>query len=152
MTPAIEAAIDIKAPIADVFAAITDPRRSGEWNPHIVSVDDISDSPVKEGTSWKQTVMLAGRRVTLVCVVRRLAPPHHGVLEISGDQEGLLATSCTAENGITRLAQRLELPAPRGLKATLTLTLAGPLIRSEMGSSLTRLRDTLEREAVESAN
>lgn len=144
--PVIERATEIRAPIEAVFVAITDPRRAGEWSPHIVGIADLSAYPVVEGTTWKQTVMMAGRKAVLFCAVGRLSPPNLGVLEISGDQEGRITTTCAEELGLTRICQRLDFAAPSGLAGAMMARLACPIVSREIAGSLARLRDTLERE------
>jgi hypothetical protein len=86
--PTIEDSIEIKAPVAAVFAALTDPHRTGEWNPNIIEVCDITDGRTREGTSWRQVAMIAGRKVNLTCRIQRFEPPYLGELDIAGDQRG----------------------------------------------------------------
>ncbi len=145
--PVIEQATDIHAPIDAVFVAITDPRRAGEWNPHIVGITELSGYPITEGTTWKQTVMMAGRPVVLSCTVTQLSAPNLGVLEISGDQNGRITTTCSEDGGYTRLRQRLEFAAPSGFAAGMMARLASPMISREMAGSLARLRAAVERES-----
>lgn len=140
----VEESIDIRAPIEIVFAAVTDPRRAPEWNPHVIQVSDPAPLPVREGTTWRQQASMAGRSLTLNCRVTVFRPPFEGVLEATGEQHGWISTRCSAENGYTRVVQRLEFESPGGLAGKLAAQVAGPMIRREMVQSLARVRATLE--------
>jgi uncharacterized protein YndB with AHSA1/START domain len=139
-------AIDVRAPIADVFVAITDPRRSLEWNPNMVDVQDIVGYPVREGSTWRQTVMIAGRPMKMQCAIVRFHPPNEGVLRITGDQRGEVITLCRQGTGVTRVDQILEFAVPGGLAGGLIARMAEPMLRRELAASLARMRDILERE------
>src|SRR5947209_5417468 len=82
--PTVEGSITVHAPLAQVFAAVTDPCRAPEWSPRIVEVSNISPYPVQEGTSWRQTAGMGGQTATMQCRIVKLDPPTTGVLEISG--------------------------------------------------------------------
>src|SRR5579872_4024267 len=107
--------IDIRAPIDQVFAALTDPNRGQEWNPAITGIDGITPGPARIGTQWNQSTVISGKTVKLVCKITQLQPPNHGVLEISGDQRGTITTNCSSVNGGTRVTQTLNFVAPGGI-------------------------------------
>lgn len=144
--PTIEESVDIRAPVTEVFAAITDPRRSVEWSPSVKAVTPASPLPVQVGTTWRQRVGMAGTTVMLDCRVVALMPPHDGVLEISGDQRGRLTTRCREGDGLTRVTQTLMYDVPGGIAGSIMAKVAQPIIRREMVQSLARVRETLERE------
>lgn len=145
--PSVEQSVDIRAPITLVFAAVTDPRRAGEWNPHIVEIRDLAPGPIGEGSSWRQKASMAGQTVDVTCRIVRFNPPYEGVLEISGDQQARITTTCRPNGSQTRLTQVLEFSAGGGLKGAMMARIAQQLIQREMSQSLSRARDTLEREA-----
>jgi len=142
-----EHTIAIRAPIADVFAAATDPWRAPEWNPGVVEITDFSGYPIGEGTTWNQMTMLAGRLMTLRARVQRYDAPREGVIEISGDQRGRVWTRCRREGDVTIVTNGIEVEPPGGLVGRL----AGPMIHGvmarELAHSMERQRETLEREA-----
>jgi uncharacterized membrane protein len=53
----VELAIEIKRPVADVFAYVIDPERLPEWQESAVSIRKISDR------RWEEERRIAGRRV-----------------------------------------------------------------------------------------
>src|SRR5947209_1284260 len=97
--------ITIRAPREHVFAAVTDPRRTMEWNTNIVDMKDLSEHPARQGTSWSQTAMIAGRPMQLRCRIARWQPPNLGVLEITGAQKATVTTECQDVAEGTRVVQ-----------------------------------------------
>jgi uncharacterized protein YndB with AHSA1/START domain len=146
--PTVQESTEIKAPIGDVFAAVTDPHRAGEWSPRVVEISEVSPYPPREGTTWRQTAGLAGQTATMTCRIVRFDPPREGVLEIvGGDLGGRLTTRCQDVAGRTRVDQVLEFNVPGGIKGRMMSAAAGPMLHREMSHALARLRETLEREA-----
>ncbi|GAC1396447.1 MAG: hypothetical protein NVSMB52_09950 [Chloroflexota bacterium] len=142
----IEESIDIHAPVGKVFAGITDPRRTLEWNPNIVGIRDVPEGPVGEGASWNQTMIMAGRPVEVSCTVVRYVPPSEGVLKISGAQSGEVRTRCEQRGRHTHVTQAIDF-VPPGKLGMLASVVIGPAIRRELARSLARQREVLEREA-----
>jgi uncharacterized protein YndB with AHSA1/START domain len=142
----IEESLNIKAPLEAVFQALTDPRRTVEWNPNIIEVSDV-EHPVRVGSSWRQVTMVAGRRMNLNCRVERYEPPHVGVLHISGDQTGKTWTKCQAVDGTTRVSQGIEFEVPAGMFGRVAAGFARGMLQRELAHTMARQRDILEREA-----
>jgi uncharacterized protein YndB with AHSA1/START domain len=142
----VEDSIVIQAPIDHVFSAVTDPRRTLEWNPSIVEVSDISGYPVHVGSSWHQVASVAGRMVKLTCRIVELRPPFEGILDVSGDQHGRVVTRCQESGGHTRLSQMIEFVPPTGMMGRMALTVIQPALKRELSHTLARQKDILERE------
>lgn len=143
--PTVEQSIDIRAPIEEVFDAITDPRRTPEWNTSITEVSGVT-YPMQTGSTWSQTVMVAGRPVKLNCKVTRYERPHDGEVEVSGDQRGYIWTRCASLDGSTRVVQRVEYEPPGGMLGRMMGGMISGMVEKELRQTLTRLRDTLESE------
>lgn len=142
----VEESIDIGAQPEVVFAAITDPRRAGEWNPNVIEVSDVDPYPARLGTTWRQRTVILSRPVDLSCQVVQFDPPHAGVLKISGPQRGRITTRCSPIPGGTRVSQAIEFEPPGGLLGRVGANLATPAIHAELTRTLQRMRETLERE------
>ena len=143
----IEASTVIHAPADLVFAAVTDPRRTTEWNPNIMEVSEASPLPPQEGTSWTQVALLAGRRVKLSCKIVRFQPPVEGDLEVSGDQRARIRTVCRPDAAGTVVTQTIDFTPPAGILGRMAAQVMGNALRHEMERTLERQRETLEREA-----
>jgi hypothetical protein len=142
----VEESIDIAAPIEDVFAAITNPRRTPEWNAAIVEVSHVSDPQTRVGTTWRQVARYAGRTVTFHCRVDEYDPPHEGVLDVKGDYEARIVTLCESVEKQTRLVQSIDFAAPTGIRGRMEMAVVQPMIRHEMRRTMARQKEILERE------
>jgi uncharacterized membrane protein len=143
MTQVIET-IDIQAPQDVVFAAITDPRRTMEWNSNIVEFGDLTQYPAQVGTSWSQTAVMAGHSARLKCRISAWNPPSIGVLEISGDQTAKVTTRCSQVGDVTRVEQTIDFKPPGGLIGAVTGSLISQQLRRELRKTLERQKDALE--------
>ena|SRR5947209_7798991 len=142
----VEETVEVHAPIETVFAQVTDPRRVPEWNPSVIEVHGV-DYPVRVGTTWEQTVSVLGRMTHLSCQVVRYDPPHEGEIEVSGDLRARLWTRCSAGASATRLTQGIEFEPPGGRLRSIVGKAATATIRHELRATMSRQRETLEREA-----
>jgi uncharacterized protein YndB with AHSA1/START domain len=136
----------IRAPIDQVFSALTDPRRAAEWNPAVTSMEDVPTGPATQGTQWRQTMMVGGRPVRVTCTISTLEPPTHGVLTVSGDQQGQITTDCSQQDGGTRVVQTLDFVPPGGLFGQMAGGFISNALRREMVRTMDRQRMTLEAE------
>ena len=143
----VEETIDIAAPVDRVFSALTDPRRTTEWNMNVLEVKDISDSVPREGTTWTQVTLVSGRPAHLTCRVTVYRPPHEGTLEISGDYKGRTWSVCKPNGAGTRVTQGVEFTLPGGLLGRMATGFATRLMRNELKETMARQRAILEEEA-----
>ena len=144
--PYFEQVIEISAPVERVFAALTDPKRGYDWNPNIVDVSDIEAYPPREGTSWRQVIMVAGRATNLQCQIVQWDPPRQGELRVSGDQRATVWTRCTAHNHDTHVVQAMEFAVPGGALGKLAEGMIRGALQREVKQTLQRQKEILERE------
>jgi hypothetical protein len=142
----VSESIDIRAPRAVVFEAITDPRRTMEWNPNIVDMRELRGYPVGVGSSWIQVTTIAGRPLELHCAVIEWRPPGLGVLDVTGPQKARVTTECADIPGGTRVVQSIDFTPPGGLLGAMAGGIIGQQLGRELSKSLQRQRDSLERE------
>lgn len=143
----VQHSIEIRAPQAAVFAGITDPRRTLEWNPNIVDVRDVSTAEPGVDTTWRQTAMIAGRPLELHCRIALWDPPRTGTLQISGAQRATVVTECIDLGRSTRVVQTIDFEPPGGFLGGLAGPLIGQQLRRELERSLHRQRAALEGES-----
>lgn len=142
----VQQSVEIRAPQAAVFAAVTDPRRTLEWNPNIVDVREVSSGEPALGTTWRQTAMIAGRPLELRCRIARWDPPRSGTLEIAGAQRATVVTECIHLGQATRVVQTIDFDPPGGILGGLAGPLIGQQLGRELARSLHRQRAALEGE------
>ena len=138
--------IDIRAPIGRVFAAVTDPRRNMEWNPNILDVQNVSTEVPQEGTTWRQTTVMMGHPTQLECRIVRYRPPHDGLLEVTGQYEAKITTTCREVGESTRVTQILEFAPPGGMLGRMAANFIKPSLQRELAAALSRQRDALENQ------
>lgn len=143
----VQAELDILAPLERVFEAVTDPRRGPEWNPNIIEMGPVDGLPVGIGSSWNQTVSVAGRTMNLHCRVAQFEAPLEGVLDVSGGQQARIVTRCAAVPGATRVTQIVDFVPPGGLMGGLIAGAVKPMVERELHAALARQKATLEMEA-----
>jgi uncharacterized membrane protein len=136
--------IEIRAPREAVFDAITDPRRTMEWNPNIVDLRDLQGIPVGVGSHWIQATSIAGRVVELQCRVVAWNPPALGVLDVSGPQTAAITTECSSVPGGTRVVQTIDFKPPGGLLGAVAGGLIGQQLGRELRASMQRQKAALE--------
>jgi uncharacterized membrane protein len=144
--PQVRETIDIRAPQDTVFNAITDPRRTMEWNPNIIDLKGLKGVPVGVGSTWIQTTSIAGRPLALNCRVARWDAPRLGVLDVSGSQQATITTECVPVSGGTRVVQTIDFTPPGGFLGAMAGGLIGQQLARELRTSLQRQKTTLERE------
>jgi uncharacterized protein YndB with AHSA1/START domain len=143
----IEHTSDIAAPLDLVFSALTDPRRGTQWNSNIIEVTEVSDTIVRQGTTWHQKALVMGRPEDLFCRVVEYDPPRSGLLEISGAHHAKITTRCEARGTGTHVFQRMEFDMPGGIFGRLAGGFVGERLKRELVQTMERQRLALEKEA-----
>jgi uncharacterized membrane protein len=85
----VELAIDINAPVADIWAVLTDPRRFPEWITGIQSVETLTEGDYGVGTRYHVTAGAGDRAVEWTVEVTGLEPGQRIDFAYSGDVEGI---------------------------------------------------------------
>ncbi|GAC1324592.1 MAG: hypothetical protein NVS2B16_27670 [Chloroflexota bacterium] len=144
--PRFEEYLDIRAPIAAVFDAVTDPKRGMEWNPNIIDVSAISVYPVREGSTWLQTVSVQGRPVEMQCRIETFHPPYEGTLQVTGAHQATIWTRCEPQGAMVRVTQTMEFVMPGGKLGAFASGLVKNALKREVARALQRQHDALEKE------
>lgn len=112
----IEHEIDIERPPADVFAALTDLDRLADWATVVVDTRDISDRPLRNGCTFRQTLRVLDRELETEWIVEELDPPRHVAYTAMAPGGGTLTMrqTVTANDGGSRVALELDYEFPGG--------------------------------------
>jgi uncharacterized membrane protein len=134
----VELAIEIKRPVADVFAYVIDPERLPEWQESAVSIRKISDR------RWEEERRIAGRRVECEVEVTELEPHKRFNLRSDAGSIELEVEHVFSEtDGGTRLEVVAEGKAG-GLMRFAERTIESRA-RDELETDLDRLKRVLEK-------
>jgi uncharacterized membrane protein len=141
--------IDIDAPVRQAWETVMDPERLGDWVTIHRSVKDVSDKPLRKGSTMDQVLHMRGvsfrvhwtlSEVTepTLAVWEGRGPAHSRALiryELSGDDDGPTAFEYTNE---------FHPPGGR-LGSVAGRVIVGAASEREANNSLQRLKSLLER-------
>lgn len=84
----VELAIDIYAPVADIWAVLTDPDRFSEWITGIQSIEILTEGDYGVGTRYHVTAGDGDRTVDWTVEITGLEPEQRIDFTYTGDVEG----------------------------------------------------------------
>lgn len=142
--PRVERSIYIAAPPHRVWEVVTDPLLAPRWNRNVVEICDVSDTPVRAGSTWTQIVVILGRKTTMRARIVEFDPPHTGLIELAGPASGRITTRVEAAEGGSRVHQAMEFSVPGGPLGQLAAAAAEPTVTRELDESLRRQKQMLE--------
>jgi len=138
--------VDIRRPIEEVFAALTDVPRHPEWVGGLGAINNLSDNPVKIGTTWQQLGKLLGKQLAANVIViaydapRRFGIESHG----TGIGDGSITWMLESIPGGTRVEMTVDL-APSGLLAGLAAPFIKAGVQRQIAGDMQSLKKRLER-------
>jgi uncharacterized protein YndB with AHSA1/START domain len=140
--------IEIAAPIEKVWETLMDPHRLGDWVTIHKSVGDVSDSPLRKGSTMKQAMQVRGFTFHVNWSVVALDRPHHAEWKGAGpahSQARINYELTSLDNGHTRFQYTNEFSPPGGrLGAVASRVIVGATSQREANRSLTKLKGLLE--------
>lgn len=143
----IERQIEIYRSPEDVFAVVTDLDRLPEWATVVIETREVSDRPLRNGCTFRQTLRVLGREVETEWRVEELEPPRHVAYAATGPGGGTLTmrqTVTPADRG-SRVALELHYELPGGwLGELLDRRVVEQQNEREADRSLTQLKQLLE--------
>ena len=113
----IERTVDLPSTPDEVFAVLTDLDRLHDWATIVVETRDISDRPLRNGSTFCQTVRVLGQELESDWRVTELDAPHVISYEASSPMGGSLAMTQRVEphGDGSRVQLELDYELPGGL-------------------------------------
>lgn len=139
--------IEIDRPPHDVFALLTDLDRLPEWATIVVGTRDVSELPLREGCTFRQTLRVLGRELESDWRVTELDPPRHVAYEAAAPGGGTLTMRQSVAPRVdgSRVALELDYELPGGwLGELLDRGVVEAQNEREADASLDRLKRLLE--------
>lgn len=134
---------DIKAPVARVFAYVTDLRRAAEWQDDVVESTPRPNGRVHVGTKVKMVRLLMGERLEATGQVTEYVPNQKFALKTtSGPLRYSLSQTFASENGGTRLSTHMELDAADLMQISEGAIAAG--LKQQFSQQEQKLKEILE--------
>ena len=144
----VTASIDIDAPRGQVFDAMLDPKRLGDWVTIHRKVNDADGGEPREGFEMEQTLCLRGVNFKVKWKLTEYEPDDSATWEGRGPAHSYARTSyrLTEVDGGTRFDYENEFHAPGGLLgAAAARALVGGASEREAKATLQKLKRLLEK-------
>ncbi len=109
--------ISIARPPAAVFAVLTDLERLPQWATIVVRTEEVSQQPIGDGCTFRQTIRVAGREIDTDWRVIRFESPHEIGYEATGPLGGRLSMTqrVRPEDGGSAVSLEVDYHLPGGL-------------------------------------
>jgi uncharacterized protein YndB with AHSA1/START domain len=134
--------VNIKGSPAAVFAQLTDVAHQPEWVGVVKEVRDISDTPVRLGSTYTSVAQFMGRKMVSKVKITAYDPGKRYAEEMSGKPGGLMTFDFTPDGDGTRVVMNADM-SMGGL-----LGLLSPLVkmqmRKQMAGDMGRLKARVE--------
>ncbi|MBV9816870.1 MAG: SRPBCC family protein [Solirubrobacterales bacterium] len=144
----VQAQIEIAAPIDRVWETIMDPRRLGDWVTIHRSVSEISQMPLREGSTMRQTVAVRGVSFHVQWRLASLRAPHSAHWEGGGPARSTAVIRYELTPGpdrATLFRYTNEFHPPGGALGNVAgRVIVGGISEREAHASLLRLKALLE--------
>jgi uncharacterized protein YndB with AHSA1/START domain len=145
----VTADIEIAAPIDKVWETLMDPGRLRDWVTIHKSVDDLSDTPLRERSTMRQTMHVRGFTFHVNWTVVSLHPPNRAEWKGAGPAHSralIRYELISLDDGRTRFQYTNEFAPPGGrLGKVASRVIVGATSQREAHRSLAKLKQLLEQ-------
>jgi uncharacterized protein YndB with AHSA1/START domain len=145
----VHAQIDIDAPIERVWGTIMDPHRLKDWVTIHRSVNDVSNSPLRKGSTMEQVLNIRGVSFHVQWTLTAINSPYHAEWEGHGPAHSLARITYELSgggDGPTQFDYTNTFAPPGGkLGHVASRFIVGATSEREANNSLARLKALLER-------
>jgi uncharacterized protein YndB with AHSA1/START domain len=148
MSDAVHTAIDIDAPPEDVWDAIMDAHKLDDWVTIHRKLLEVSDTPLKKGSTMHQVLCLRGVKFKVEWTVVEYDRPRLAVMEGKGParSKAFIRDELTETENGTRFEYTNEFKAPLGpLGKAASSVVVGGVPKREADASLKKLKTLVEK-------
>lgn len=141
--------IEIAAPVEKVWETLMDPNRLEDWVTIHKSVGEVSDAPLRKGSTMEQAMHVRGFTFHVNWTVASLDAPRHAEWTGAGPAHSrarIRYELTSLDEGHTRFQYTNEFSPPGGrLGAVASRIVVGATSQREANRSLTKLKALLEK-------
>lgn len=145
----VHAQIEIDAPVQRVWDTVMDPHRLKDWVTIHRSVKDVSDQPMRRGSTMEQVLHIRGVNFNVHWTLTALESPQHAEWEGHGPAHSLARITYELSgdgDGPTTFDYTNTFAPPGGkLGSMASRFIVGATSQREANNSLARLKALLER-------
>jgi uncharacterized membrane protein len=146
----VHAHIEIDAPMQRVWETVLDPHHLKDWVTIHKSVRDVSDSPLRKGSTMEQVLQIRGVSFHVHWTLTELRAPQRAEWEGQGPAHSVARIRYElsgGDDGRTQFAYTNEFMPPGGrLGNVASRFIVGATSQREANNSLARLKALLERD------
>jgi carbon monoxide dehydrogenase subunit G len=145
----VSAKIDIDAPIERVWETVMDPQRLGDWVTIHKALSNVSDSPLRAGSTMDQSMHVRGLTFKVHWTLMTIDTPRHAEWEGGGPAHSTAIIRyelASHQEGRTTFQYTNEFKVPGGrLGKVASRVIVGATSEREAKNSLARLKALIER-------
>lgn len=145
----VSAKIEIDAPIEQVWETVMDPRRLGDWVTIHKSVSNVSESPLRKGSTMDQAMQVRGLTFRVHWTLIDVDSPRRAEWEGGGPARSTAVIRyelSSDDHGHTTFQYTNEFHPPGGrLGSVASRVIVGATSQREANNSLSRLKALVER-------
>ena len=142
----VQASIEIKRPVPDVFAYAADLGNFAEWSGEVIEVEPISEGPMAVGTQFRGVGKFLGRRMEQVVEVTALEPDARFAFKtVSGPVKSENSLTFERVAGGTRVTEGID--AELGGFFGVADPLVARLLGRQFDMNLANMKDLVEAKA-----
>jgi carbon monoxide dehydrogenase subunit G len=145
----VSAKIDIDAPIERVWETVMDPQRLGDWVTIHKALSNVSDSPLRAGSTMDQSMHVRGLTFKVHWTLMTIDTPRHAEWEGGGPAHSTAIIRyelASHQEGRTSFQYTNEFKVPGGrLGKVASRVIVGATSEREAKNSLARLKALIER-------
>ena len=137
----------VNEPPERVFALIADPRRSAEWDPGVIAVEQVTAGPLGAGARFRETHrVFAGRHTVELEIGSYQQPRLVSYATVAGGPPGGTRYELSAHGGGTRV--RVIASARVGGPLVLLAPVLGRVMRRQLPATLAQLEQALRETGI----
>jgi uncharacterized membrane protein len=143
----VSAEIEIDAPMERVWETVMDPTRLGDWVTIHKSVSNVSDLPLRRGSSMEQAMHVRGLTFHVHWTLMAVDNPRHAEWEGGGPARStaIIRYELSEDQGRTTFRYTNEFHLPGGpLGSVASRMIVGATSQREANDSLSRLKALIE--------
>jgi uncharacterized membrane protein len=143
----VSAEIEIDAPMERVWETVMDPTRLGDWVTIHKSVSNVSDLPLRRGSSMEQAMHVRGLTFHVHWTLMAVDNPRHAEWEGGGPARStaIIRYELSEDQGRTTFRYTNEFHLPGGrLGSVASRMIVGATSQREANDSLSRLKLLIE--------
>ena len=146
--------VTVNRPVDEVFAYLVDVTRHHEWSPRDYRIEDLSDNPIKLGTTFTSYGWIPRDNTHRNEVeVTEYDLPRHLVLTSTEPSGSFINTFTLTPSGSgTRVDKTMDMPKPGGFTGLIFPLLLSTVIKSGVQKGLDMFKSNLEKSEDPSAS